>query len=108
MQVKLGKDLATQAGKLTDQATTTVQKLLDNDARFSSDHLKGFDQGGSYAEANMEAARGQLLQADTAIAAARQVVLVPSCAPGSATHFETLASALGIHVTHHRLVCARK
>lgn len=60
-----------QAAKLSDQAPATIQKLLDADIKFASDHLVGFDQGGHCAEATMQAARQQLLQADTAITAAR-------------------------------------
>lgn len=71
MQVKTGKDMDAQAAKLSEQATSTIQKLLDNDARFASDNLKGVDQGGNYAVASMQAATQQLLQADNAITAAR-------------------------------------
>lgn len=71
MQVKTGKDMDAQAAKLAEQATVTIQKLLDSDARFASEHLRAFDQGGNYAEASMLASKEQLLQADTAITAAR-------------------------------------
>ena len=73
MQVKTGKDMDAQSAKLSDQATASIQKLLDVDAKFASDHLIGFDQGGSYAEASMQSARQQLLQADTAIITARYI-----------------------------------
>ena len=107
-QTKVGKDLAAQAARLSQQATATIQKLLDNDTKFASEHLKGVDQGGSYAEASVLAARGQLLQADTAIAAARWVILPLLTLPASGVASVSVAQQNVCHGGCYASMCELK
>ena len=67
LQDKVGRDLAAQTAKLTETATSTSQKLLDLNAKFAEEHLKGFEQDGKYATATIQQAQQQLQLVETAV-----------------------------------------
>ena len=71
MQDKLGRDLAAQTGMLTDTISASCQKVLDGNARFSEQHLKGFEQRGQYAVATIQQAQQQLQQVEAAVTSIR-------------------------------------
>ena len=71
VQDKLGRDLVMQTSKLTETATNTSQKVLNLNAKFVEEHLRGFEQGGKYAPATIQQAQQQLQQVETAVMTTR-------------------------------------
>lgn len=71
LQDKLGRDVTAQTAKLAEAVSAASQKVLDANTKYAADQLKGFEQGGRYADATIQQAQQQMQQVEAAVVAVR-------------------------------------